>query len=335
MWDVMLENDVSGLLNLSRDDIERIISQNGAVPGSNESTINTDTEPENNWLFAINTLSGIGVLANSLLVIAIVVDFVLNKAHLGLTSHWLLLNMSLTIVAYLGLGIYLRIYGEAMQLRDKTCLVLQHTDKTMEAVIVMYLVALAMHILGRVIRPKSKCSKRNTAFWIIFILFIMVCANLGILALYTMNLDQNHNPNIVNCHVYLSHILLTRYVHVTSIATFYVPYGIVLVLAVTTLICAFIQQKRAHRGITTVNSATKFATVFLFITATVGFLLMLPSYLLQIPEILSIFIWGLQIRLTSCLFLTTSLKMLFFIVFPFLCLLLKEIRRILPALVKR
>ncbi|XP_052801605.1 uncharacterized protein LOC128232215 [Mya arenaria] len=331
--------DISVLLNLSKSDIDTILSENGSKVDDGGSvpkdTSNVDVHA---WLFALNVVSGCGVLTNTLFTLLIIVDFIVDKSRLVLTRHWLLLNMSLTTVAYLGIGIYLREFGPAFSEEDRPCIVLQHTEKTIEFVMILYLLVIAINILCCVVRPSSPCGKRNILFWIVFILFVMVCANLAVMALYTIKLDSaRFHDGERSCVIDTTLLLSSRDIQLTSITTFYVPYGIVLIVALTTLVCLFIQQTRLARASPDVNDesrAKKFAAIFLFITTTTGFLLMLPFFVFQIPEILVIFVMGLKINFHPIYFMSVILKLLFYMILPILCFILQEVREIYHKIIR-
>ncbi|KAL4224327.1 hypothetical protein ACF0H5_017782 [Mactra antiquata] len=291
------------------------------------------------WIFALNIISGVGILTNSILAFMIIVDFVIDKSVRLWTRHWLLLNSSITHVAYLGIAIYMREFGVKLEQTDRKCLVLQHTDKTVEFVTILYLIVIAINIIGNVVKPGTPCGKRNILFWIIFILFIMVCANLGILALYTMQLEDIGHPFPNSCQIDPTHFLRSRNANVVAIVTFYVPYGILLILAFSSLLCSACSRPRFLHHMSTngdgLNTSRKRAAIFIFITASAGFLLMLPFYMLQVPELAYVIMSNLEkTSFYAVLFVAILIKIVFYVIFPAMCLSLKEISDIYRKAVK-
>ena len=324
--------DLSVLYNLSSSDLEEIFV------GTNLSETETDEMAPydvSGWLFTLNIVSGIGVLTNSLLAFLIIADFIVDRKRRLLTRHWLLLCMSLTNIAFLGTEIYIREFGHTFQQSERMCLILQHTDKTIEFVTVLYLIVVALHVVGGSIRPQTGCGKKMVLFWIFFILFVMVCANLAVMALFTMKLEHAF-PESTKCQLDPTPVLSRRSVHLVSMATFYIPYGIVLILVLVALVCSFMLQKKLARAQIFDNDFTmsrKYATIFLFITTTSGFLLMLPFYMFQTPEIAVVFMSELQLGFLIVYFVTMVVKLVFYVMFPALCLLLTEVRDIYRKLV--
>lgn len=197
--DTTAENpgDLSVLYNLTSSDLEEIFV------GTNLSAIETEIETSNDvsgWLFALNIISGVGVLTNSLLAFMIIADFIVDRKRRIHTRHWLLLCMSLTNIAFLGTEIYIREFGHTFKQSERVCLILQHTDKTIEFVTVLYLIVVSLHVVGGAMRPQAGCGKKNVLFWIFFILFVMVCANLAIMALFTMKLEHAF-PDSTQCQL--------------------------------------------------------------------------------------------------------------------------------------
>lgn len=324
--------DLSVLYNLTHSDLEEIFD------GTNLSDIEVyEMTPYDvsGWLFALNIISGVGVLTNSLLAFVIIADFIVDRKRRLLTRHWLLLCMSLTNIAFLGTEIYIREFGHTFQQSERICLILQHTDKTIEFVTVLYLIVVSLHIVGGAIRPHAGCRKKMVLFWIVFILFIMVCANLAIMALFTMKLEHAF-PESTQCQLDPTPVLSRSSVHLVSMATFYIPYGIVLILVLSALVCSFVLQKKLARAQIYDNEFTmsrKYATIFLFITTTSGFLLMLPFYMFQTPEIAGVFMSEFQLGFLIVYFVTMVVKLVFYVLFPALCLLLTEVRDIYRKLI--
>lgn len=302
----------------------------------------TNTEKEfidhTSWLFALNVTSGIGILTNSILAFMIIVDFVIDKSRRLWTRHWLLLNSSITHVAYLGIAIYLREFGISLNQGDRNCLVLQHTDKTIEFVTILYLIVIAINVIGNVIKPGIPCGKRNILFWVVFILFIMVCANLGILALFTMQLEDILPSTDRSCQIDPTHLIPGRSANLVAIVTFYVPYGILLILAFSSLLCSSCGQRRnvdlSSTNVYDFHTSRKHATIFIFITATAGFLLMLPFYMFQVPELANVILTNFKKSFFVVLFVSILIKLLFYLIFPIMCISLKEISDIYRKAVK-
>lgn len=260
----------------------------------------------------------------------IIVDFVIDRTRRFWTRHWLLLNSALTHVAFLGISIYMREFGRFKDQSDRNCLVLQHTDKTIEFVSILYLMIIAVNITGNIVKPSIPCGKKSVLFWIFFILFIMVCANLGVLALFTMKLEDLFQEPL-KCQIDATSFLPARSVHLVAIVTFYVPYGILLTLAFSSLMCSCTQQRKLSLTASNVNDyciARKHAAIFIFITATAGFLLMLPYYMFQVPELAVVVLTEFKIYYFLIFFLTLLIKLLFYITFPLMCLCLKEVSEI-------
>lgn len=323
--------DLSVLYNLSTSDLEEIFV------GTNLSEIDANQDTSNDvfgWLLTLNVISGLGVLTNSLLAFILISDFIVDRTRRTLTRHWLLLCMALTNIAFLGTEIYIREFGHTFEQRERVCLILQHTDKTIEFVTVLYLVVVSLHVVGGAVRPQTGCGKKMVLFWIFFILFIMVCANLAILALFTMKLEHAF-PETTKCQLDPTPALSRTSVHLVSMATFYIPYGLVLILVLSSLVCSFVLQKKLARAQIYDNEFTmsrKYATIFLFITSTTGFLLMLPFYLFQTPEIADMFMSELQLEFLIVYFVTMVVKLVFYVLFPALCLILSEVRDIYKKL---
>lgn len=319
------------ILNVSNDDLANI-----SIPVHFRNNINpsdydsAEFEDYTTWLFALNIVSGVGILTNSLLAFMIIVDFVIDKSKRFWTRHWLLLNSSVTHVAFLGSSIYMREFGLHKDQNDRTCLILQHTDKTIEFVIILYLVVIAINVVGNIVKPLMPCGKRNILFWIFLVLFIMVCANLGILALFTMKVgDMFHE--FLSCQIDANSILPARSVYLVAIVTFYVPYGILLTLAFSSLMCSCAQQRKLTLSSSSVNdyyTARKHSAIYIFITATAGFLLMLPYYIFQIPELANFVLIEFKVNYFLIFFVTLLIKLTFYIIFPVMCLCLKEVNEI-------
>ncbi|XP_045173581.2 uncharacterized protein LOC123535104 [Mercenaria mercenaria] len=316
------------ILNVSNDDLANItvpVSYND----SDDNGYSEDSAELSTWLFALNIVSGIGILTNSVLAFMIIVDFIIDRTVRFWTRHWLLLNSSLTHVAFLGITIYMREFGRHKDQDDRNCLVLQHTDKTIEFVTSLYLVVIGINVAGNIVKPSIPCGKKSILFWIFFILFIMVCANVGVLALFTMELDGLSQD--LKCQVDVTLFLPARNVHLVAIVTFYIPYGILLTLAFSTLICSCTPQRNLTLSDSDDNdyyTARKHAAIFIFITATAGFLLKLPYYLFQVPVLAYFILAGLKASYYLTFFVTHLMKILFFILFPIMCLCLRDIRRI-------
>lgn len=319
------------ILNVSHDDLANITNMSHNTSGEKlENNDSVDFENFSPWIFALNVISGVGILTNSVLAFMIIVDFVIDRKRRFWTRHWLLLNSSLTHVAFLGISIYMREFGRFKDQTDRNCLILQHTDKTIEFVSILYLVIIAINVAGNTVKPSVPCGKRSILFWIFFILFIMVCANLGVLALFTMKLEDVFQDPL-KCQIDATSFLPARSVHLVAIVTFYVPYGILLTLAFSSLMCSCTQQRKLTPSASNVNGyyiARKHAAIFMFITATAGFLLMLPCYMFQVPEITVIVLTEFKIYYYLIFFVTLLIKLIFYITFPLMCLCLKEISEI-------
>ncbi|XP_060586874.1 uncharacterized protein LOC132742460 [Ruditapes philippinarum] len=317
------------ILNVSNDDLANFTSPGGSNNSDYSAQYEESTDLVTSWLFALNIVSGIGILTNSVLAFMIIVDFIIDKSMRFWTRHWLVLNSAITHVAFLGISIYIREFGRHKDQSDRNCLILQHTDKTIDFVTSLYLVIIAINVAGNIVKPTIPCGKKSILFWIFFILFIMVCANVGVLALFTMELDGLSHD--LKCQVDVTLYLPARNVHLVAIVTFYIPFGLLLTLAFSSLICSCTPQR--HLSLTELENneyyiARKHAAIFIFITATAGFLLKLPYYLFQVPVLAYFVLAGLKASYYVTFFITHLMKLLFYILFPILCLCLKDIRAI-------
>lgn len=321
------------ILNISDDDLVNITS----LVNMNE-TYNTRDNSDSvdvnftRWLFPLNIIAGVGILTNSVLAFMLIVDLVIDRSRRYFTRHWLLLNSSITHVAFLGVSIYFREFGVSLRQNDKLCLVLQHTDKTIEFVTVLYLILIASNIFGNSVKPSLRCGPRNVLFWIILVLLTMVCANLGILALFTMKLDGLfENATVCQLDATLTLMFARLVTYLLAIVIFYVPYGILLTIAFSTLLCYCIQRNKLTPSSSNVNDfyiSRKHLAIFTFIMSTAGFLLMLPYYIFQVPMIAYMMLEGWRFNFFSVFFVCLMFKLIFYAIFPLICLILVEVKQI-------
>ncbi|KAH3886000.1 uncharacterized protein LOC127866595 [Dreissena polymorpha] len=327
--------DINVLLNLSRDDIDRILAENATSTLDEElegSTINILS-----WLFALNILSGVGVLTNALFVFLIIVDFIQHRDRRWWTRQWLLMIVSIAIVLYLSLSIYMREFSQEFSQTEKVCIALQHTEKTVEYMVTLLLLVISLHTLGTTLCSRTRCAIRNILLWVCIVLFLMVLANMTVLLLYTMKF-QDTGSTFLLCHLDPNAVVSNRDIQLTALATFYIPYGSLLGVSMTVLLCSFNQHRKIVRASSLRNEeemfAKKYDTIFLFINSATGFLLLLPFYMFQIPNISEKLISEMKLDYFIVYFVTVLLKCLYYILFPVICFLLKEVRIVCSNIIK-
>lgn len=323
------------ILNMRREDLANMTSLVPVNETFNGNDVRETGNPSSlkSWMLALNILAGFGILTNSILAFMIIVDFIIDVNRRHFTRHWLLLHAAMLHISFLSVSVYFKEFGLQLSQHDRKCVVLQHMDKALEFVAILHLSVIAVNILGNVLQPTMKCGVRQIAFWILFILFIMVCANLAVLALFTMKIEGILGQSALCQPEVVVALALTRSdANILAIVTFFLPYGILISLAFSTLLCYCRQRRKLTLESSNVNdyyTSRKHSAIFIFIISTAGFLLMLPYYMFQVPAIAHVVLtWFKDYYLSAVYCVIILIKLIFYITCPLFCLCLKEVKQI-------
>ena len=301
-------------------------------------TIRNVTEPEtkspsqtdSDWTVGLNVISGIGILANSVLLFMVVVDLVLDKRCRKKSRHWLILHAAIIHILYLVNVISLNGMSLDFTKDLNHFKIWIHLANSFEFLVNLDFVLFGMNVIFKCFKAlETTKGYKHLFLWLVLVLLMWLIANVLVYEVITS--QATLETSIAWRNIITPLRMLGEYDTTLFIVMFAFPYAISIILLLISIMfrtAALKYDRSSSQTNYSSNGIESDAILFLSILILIGLFSIAPYFIFRLNDVYHIPSNDIHVYYGMLL-----LNIMFYVTFPIVNLCLYDIRLIVHKLI--